>query len=42
VWAGNVKCGNDEVMGKQRSAEQNAVEHGGDSALVGGARLCRK
>uniref|UniRef100_A0A7I4ESS0 Chromo domain-containing protein n=1 Tax=Physcomitrium patens TaxID=3218 RepID=A0A7I4ESS0_PHYPA len=26
-------------MGKPRSAEQNAIEHGGDSAPVGGARL---
>ena len=26
-------------MGRQRSAEQSAIEHGGDSAPVGGARL---
>lgn len=38
-WAGNVKCGSDEDMEKQRSAERSAIEHGGDSAPVGGARL---
>lgn len=36
-WGGNVR--GEEGMGKQRSAEQSAIEHGGDSAPVGGARL---
>lgn len=38
-WGDNVMCGSGEGMGKQRSAEQSAIEHGGDSAPVGGARL---
>lgn len=39
-WGGgNVRGGRGEGMGKQRSAEQSAIEHGGDSAPVGGARL---